>query len=280
MYKINADEYKVLSKYIMDISGILLEGGKEYLIETRLNPLLDELGCKSFSELYYKARMDNTKSVEKKIVDNISTNETYFFRDKAPFELIQHKIIPDLIDNRSKNTRPGEPIKIRIWSAASSTGQEIYSIAIVLKELYLNPQKYEIQLLGTDISDAAIIKASYGKYNKFELARGLPPEKARKYFIPEGDGWKIKDELRSMATFKKINLMDSLAGMGKFDIIFCRNVAIYFTPAERSRLYRKIASAMDKDGYLLIGATESLTNDTHLFEPQKYLRSVFYQLKS
>jgi len=275
MYKINADEYKVLSKYIMDISGILLEGGKEYLIETRLNPLLDELGCKSFSELYYKARMDNTKSVEKKIVDNISTNETYFFRDKAPFELIQHKIIPDLIDNRSKNTRPGEPIKIRIWSAASSTGQEIYSIAIVLKELYLNPQKYEIQLLGTDISDAAIIKASYGKYNKFEIARGLPPEKVRKYFIPEGGDWKIKDELRSMATFKKINLMDSLAGMGKFDIIFCRNVAIYFTPAERSRLYRKIASAMDKDGYLLIGATESLTNDTHLFEPQKYLRSVF-----
>jgi len=280
MYKINTDEYKVLSKYILDISGILLEDGKEYLIETRLNPLMDELGCKSFSELYYKARNDNTKSVEKRIIDNISTNETYFFRDKAPFELIQHKIIPDLIDNRSKNTRPEESIKIRIWSAASSTGQEIYSIAIVLKELYLNPQKYEIQLLGTDISNAAIIKASYGKYNKFELARGLPPEKARKYFIPEGDGWKIKDELRSMATFKKINLMDSLAGIGKFDIIFCRNVAIYFTPAERSRLYRKIASAMDKDGYLLIGATESLTNDTHLFEPQKYLRSVFYQLKS
>ncbi|MBW1897521.1 MAG: protein-glutamate O-methyltransferase CheR [Deltaproteobacteria bacterium] len=279
MYKINTDEYKVLSKYIMDISGILLEEGKEYLIETRLTPLLDELGCKSFSELYYKARMDNTKSVEKKIIDNISTNETYFFRDKAPFELIQHKIIPDLIDSRSQNTRPGESIKIRIWSAASSTGQEIYSIIIMLKELYLDPQKYEIQLLGTDISNSAIVRASYGKYNKFEIARGLPPEKVRKYFIPDGDGWKIKDELRSMATFKKINLMDSLAGMGKFDIVLCRNVAIYFAPEERSRLYRKIASTMEKDGYLIIGATESLTNDTNLFEPQKYLRSVFYQLK-
>lgn len=280
MYKINTDEYKVLSKYIMDISGILLEDGKEYLVETRLNSLLDEFGCKSFSELYYKARMDNTKSVEKKIVDNISTNETYFFRDKAPFELIQHKIIPDLIDNRSKNTRPGERIKIRIWSAASSTGQEIYSIAIVLKELYLDPQKYEIQLLGTDISNAVIAKASYGKYNKFEIARGLPPEKVRKYFIPDGDGWRVKDELRSMAAFTKINLTASLAGMGKFDIVFCRNVAIYFTPEERSKLYRKIANIMEKDGYLLIGATESLTNDTNLFEPQKYLRSVFYQLKS
>jgi chemotaxis protein methyltransferase CheR len=280
MYKINTDEYKVLSKYIMDISGILLEDGKEYLVETRLNSLLDEFECKSFSELYYKARMDNTKSVEKKIIDNISTNETYFFRDKAPFELIQHKIIPDLIDTRSKNIRPGERIKIRIWSAASSTGQEIYSIAIVLKELYLDPQKYEIQLLGTDISNAVIAKASYGKYNKFEIARGLPPEKVRKYFIPDGDGWRIKDELRSMAAFKKINLTDSLVGMDKFDIIFCRNVAIYFTAEERSKLYRKIANIMEKDGYLLIGATESLTNDTNLFEPQKYLRSVFYQLKS
>ncbi len=279
MYKINTDEYKVLSKYIMDISGILLEEGKEYLIETRLTPLLDELSCKSFSELYYKARMDNTKSVEKKIIDNISTNETYFFRDKAPFELIQHKIIPDLIDSRSQNTRPGESIKIRIWSAASSTGQEIYSIIIMLKELYLDPQKHEIQILGTDISNSAIARASYGKYNKFEIARGLPPEKVRKYFIPDGDAWKIKDELRSMATFKKINLMDSLAGMGKFDIVLCRNVAIYFAPEERSRLYRKIASTMEKDGYLLIGATESLTNDTNLFEPQKYLKSVFYQLK-
>jgi chemotaxis protein methyltransferase CheR len=264
----------------MDISGILLEDGKEYLVETRLNSLLDEFECKSFSELYYKARMDNTKSVEKKIIDNISTNETYFFRDKAPFELIQHKIIPDLIDTRSKNIRPGERIKIRIWSAASSTGQEIYSIAIVLKELYLDPQKYEIQLLGTDISNAVIAKASYGKYNKFEIARGLPPEKVRKYFIPDGDGWRVKDELRSMAAFKKINLTDSLVGMDKFDIVFCRNVAIYFTAEERSKLYRKIATIMEKDGYLLIGATESLTNDTNLFEPQKYLRSVFYQLKS
>lgn len=280
MHKINTDEYKVLSKYILDISGILLEAGKEYLIETRLNPLLDELDCNSFSELYYKARMDHTKSVEKKIIDNISTNETYFFRDKAPFDLIQYKIIPDLIDNRSKNTRPGERIKIRIWSAASSTGQEIYSIAMVLKELYLDPQKYDIQLLGTDISNAVIVKASYGKYNKFEISRGLPPEKLRKYFIPDGDGWKIKDELRSMAAFKKINLLDSLAGMGKFDIVFCRNVAIYFTPEERSRLYQKIANIMEKDGYLLIGATESLTNDTNLFEPQKYLRSIFYQHRS
>jgi chemotaxis protein methyltransferase CheR len=279
MYKITPEEYKVFSNYILDISGIMLPSGKEYLVETRLNPILMELGCKSFAELYHKVRTDQTKTIEKKIIDAISTNETYFFRDKAPFELIQHKIIPDLIDTRSKTTQPGTPIKIRIWSAASSTGQEIYSIAIVIKELYLDPAKYEIKLLGTDISNAAITQASYGKYNKFEIARGLPPEKGRKYFNQDGDYWRIQDEIRSMAVFKKTNLMKPLIGIGKFDIIFCRNVAIYFTPEERSRLYEKLASVLEWDGYLLIGATESLTNDTKLFEPKKYLRTVFYQLK-
>ncbi|RJP79014.1 MAG: protein-glutamate O-methyltransferase CheR [Desulfobacteraceae bacterium] len=279
MYKITPEEYKVFAKYILDISGIMLGAGKEYLIETRLNPILMELGCRSFAELYHRVRTDQTQAIEKKIIDAISTNETYFFRDKTPFELIQHKIIPDLIDSRSKSARPGTPIKIRIWSAASSTGQEIYSIAIVLKELYLDPSKYDIKLIGTDISNAAITQASYGKYNKFEMARGLPPEKIRKYFKQEGDGWRIQDELRAMAVFKKINLMQPLIGMGKFDIIFCRNVAIYFNPPERTRLYEKLAGVLERDGYLLIGATESLTNDTKLFEPKKYLRTVFYQLR-
>ena len=279
MYKITPEEYKVFAKYILDISGIMLGVGKEYLVETRLNPILVELKCKSFAELYHRARTDQTKTIEKKIIDAISTNETYFFRDKTPFELIQHKIVPDLIDSRSKSARPGMPIKIRVWSAASSTGQEIYSIAIVLKELYLDPAKYDIKLLGTDISNAAITQASYGKYNKFEMARGLPPEKVRKYFKPDGDHWRIQDEIRAMAVFKKINLMQPLIGMGKFDIIFCRNVAIYFNPEERTRLYEKLAGVLERDGYLMIGATESLTNDTKLFEPKKYLRTVFYQLR-
>ncbi|MFH2066321.1 MAG: protein-glutamate O-methyltransferase CheR [Pseudomonadota bacterium] len=279
MYKITPEEYKVFAKYILDISGIMLGAGKEYLIETRLNPILMELGCRSFAELYHRVRTDQTQTIEKKIIDAISTNETYFFRDKTPFELIQHKIIPDLIDSRSKSVRPGTPIKIRIWSAASSTGQEIYSIAIVLKELYLDPAKYDIKLIGTDISNAAITQASYGKYNKFEMARGLPPEKIRKYFKQDGDHWRIQDEIRAMAVFKKINLMQPLIGMGKFDIIFCRNVAIYFNPPERTRLYEKLAGVLERDGYLLIGATESLTNDTKLFEPKKYLRTVFYQLR-
>ncbi|MFZ5570105.1 MAG: CheR family methyltransferase [Thermodesulfobacteriota bacterium] len=279
MRKIAPDEYSVFTKYIVDISGIALGKGKEYLIETRLNPILVELGCASFAELYHRARTDLTKTIEKKIIDAISTNETYFFRDGSPFELLQHKIIPDLIDKRTAGLKKTDPVPIRIWSAASSTGQEIYSIAIVLKELYLDPKRFQIRLLGTDISGAAIAQASYGRYNKFEISRGLTPPKIKKFFNPDGDSYRIKDELRAMVIFRKLNLTESFIGLGKFDIILCRNVAIYFSPAERKRLYEKIATVLEPDGYLMIGSTESLTSDTGLFEPQKYLRAVFYQFK-
>ena len=278
--KITPEEYSLFTRYIGDISGIALDDGKQYLIETRLNPLIDEMGCRTFAELYHKARMDETKQIQKKIIDGISTNETYFFRDKAPFELLQHKIIPDLIDKRKKTTSPEMPLRIRIWCAASSTGQEVYSSAIVLKELYLDPEKYQITLLGTDISNTAIAQASYGRYNKFEMARGLPLETARKYFNTDGDFWQIKDEIRAMVVFRKINLMDSFMGLGKFDIILCRNVAIYFPNPQRTRLYEKIASVLMPDGYLMIGATESLANDTTLFSPYRYLRAIFYQMRN
>ncbi len=281
MQKITPNEFKVLAKYILDISGIALDVGKEYLIETRLKPILDEHNCKSFSELYTKAKMDPGKNVEKQIIDAISTNETYFFRDISPFELLQHKIIPDLVDKRNTASQGKQPIQIRIWSAASSTGQEVYSIAIVLKELYLESPRYDIKLLGTDISNDAIAKASYGRYNKFEVARGLTSSRLGKYFNKDGeDSWRIKDEIRSVAGFKKMNLMEPFPGVGQFDVILCRNVAIYFTQEDRQKLYEKIAGALAPDGYLLIGSTESLSNETTLFAPQKYLKSFFYQLTS
>lgn len=279
MHKITQEEYAAFRKYILAISGISLDEGKEYLVEARLRSLMAELKCSSFSELHNKSRTDPTKSIERKIIDAISTNETYFFRDVAPFDLLQHKIIPDLIDSRTDRGNPNAPVPVRIWSAASSTGQEVYSIAIVLKELYLDPRKYQVKLLGTDISGNAIARASYGRYNKFEMSRGLSPSKVKRYFDPDGDFWRIKDEIRAMVMFKKINLMDPLVGIGKFDIILCRNVAIYFSPENRKRLYDKLAGVLEPDGYLMVGATESLIQDTPLFEPHRYLRAVFYQLK-
>ena len=278
MLKITPSEFTLFKKYILDISGIALSGGKEYLVETRLNPLVEELGCTSYAELYQKSKSAFNKEIEKKIIDAISTNETYFFRDKTPFELLQYKIIPDLIDKRSKN-KTGLKTSIRLWSAASSTGQEIYSIAMALDEINVTPTNYNIKLFGTDISDAAIAKASYGKYNKFEIARGLDQKRLYKYFTQEKDSWRIKDQLRAMTQFKKLNLMKPFIGLGKFDIVLCRNVMIYFTSEDRRKIYNKIAKVLEPDGYLLIGSTESLANDSDLFVPKRYLKSVFYQLK-
>ncbi len=279
MIKITPQEYQTYCKYVYDICGITLAANQAYLIETRLAPLIKKLDCKNFGELYNKSKADCLKKLEQEIIDAITTNETYFFRDKSPFELLQHKILPDLIDKRS--TRPGVPTTIKIWSAACSFGQEIYSIAITLKELLGSDiNNYRISVVGTDISDDAIARSSYGLYNQFEVERGLPPNKLRLYFDQVDKGWRIKDDLRAMVSFRKQNLFQSFTALGHFDIILCRNVAIYFSQPDKVKLYEKIGSALAPDGYLMIGAQESLTGITNLYEPQRYMRSIFYQRKS
>lgn len=278
MIKISPNEIKSISQYIYDISGIFLDHNKSYLFETRLSSIAEELRCRSYQELLLKAKTDNAKNIERRIVDAISTNETLFFRDKGPFELLQHKVLPEMIDARTPKS-PALKTNIKIWSAASSTGQELYSIAIVLKELIPDLSRYTLKLLGTDISDTAISQASYGKYNKFEIERGLPRQQLQKYFTPLGDFWKIKDEIRAMVNFRKINLMQPFSALGKFDIIFCRNVAIYFTLQDRKKLFNKIADSLADDGFLIIGSTESLTGVCPRFVPKRHLRSIFYQKK-
>ena len=183
-----------------------------------------------------------------------------------------------MIDKRSPSS-PNLKTNIKIWSAASSTGQELYSIAIIIKELIPDLSRYNISLLGTDISDMAVSQASYGKYNKFEIERGLPQKQLQRYFTLFGDSWKIKDEIRAMVNFKKLNLMLPFAALGKFDIIFCRNVAIYFTLEDRKKLFNKIADSLADDGFLVIGSTESLTGVCPRFVPLKHLKSLFYQKK-
>lgn len=276
MTTITADEFSVLSKYIYALCGVALDSTKTYLVETRLKSMMQQYACSSFMDLHARAKADRSGTMEKEIVNAITTNETLFFRDASPFEVLKHKILPDLIDARSK-AAPGRPVPIRIWSAACSTGQEVYSIAIALRETLGNLSNFQISILGTDISDDAVTKASYGKYNKFEIERGLPPQTLNRYFTLMGDGWKIKDEIRAMAVFKKFNLMKPFAGIGRFDIVFCRNVAIYFTPADKKMVFEKIATVLEPDGSLVIGSTESLTGVTGMFEPRRYMRSIFYQ---
>jgi len=278
MLKITLEEIKLITKYIYEISGIYLDESKKYLLETRLNAIAEEHGCATYQDFFNKTKMDATKSIERKIIDAISTNETLFFRDTGPFQLLQHKIFPELIDARSSKM-PSLKTNLKIWSAASSTGQELYSVAIVLQELLGDLSKYSIKLLGTDISDAAVAQASSGKFNKFEIERGLARDKLNKYFTPAGQTWKINDQTRAMVNFRKFNLMHPFTGLGKFDVVLCRNVAIYFTLEDRKKLFNKIAEVLEPDGFLIIGSTESLTGICPRFIPKRHLRSIFYQLK-
>lgn len=279
MLKITAEELQIISQYIHEISGIYLDQSKSYLFETRLSSIAEELGCTSYRELYNKAKIDPAKKIERQIIDAISTNETLFFRDSGPFELLRHKILPEIIDLRTPHS-PRLKTNIKIWSAASSTGQELYSVAMTIRELIgTQLDNFTFKLLGTDISDGAITQASYGKYNKFEIERGLARQTLQKHFTLFGDSWKVKDELRSMVNFRKLNLMLPFAGLGKFDIILCRNVAIYFTLDDRKKLFNKIADSLTDDGYLIIGSTESLTGICPRFVPKRHLRSIFYQKK-
>lgn len=277
MNKIAPAESALLSRYICEVSGISIDPTKAYLFETRLGGLLKEVGVSSYGALHRQARADGTKKLEQQIIDRISTNETLFFRDEKPFELLRHKILPDLIDKRAPQCRGGQPIPIRIWSAACATGQEIYSIAIVLKELLPNLRRYNIRLLATDISGKAVARASSGRFNKFEMGRGLPGDKQQKYFTAQGDEWQINDEIRAMVSFRKMNLLHPFGGMGKFDIILLRNVAIYFNIETRKKVFAKIGGVLENDGYLIIGATESLTGICPDLVPRRYLKSIFYQ---
>ena len=273
---ITSEEMPVWSRYIKEICGIHLDDSKGYLLETRLGSLLSEAGASNFSELFYKVRADTSSKLRGKIIEAITTNETSFFRDTSPFELLRHKLIPDLIDGRRKN---GARIPIRIWSAACSTGQEAYSTAITLKELLGDLTGYDIRILGTDISNKVVAQASYGEYNRMDLERGLGPEALARHFMVSGDRWKVRDEIRAMASFRTMNLLEPFSFPIPFDIVFCRNVAIYFTEADKIRLFRNLTKYLARDGCLIIGSTESISGLCPELEPKRHLRSVFYQWK-
>ncbi|MBF0543253.1 MAG: protein-glutamate O-methyltransferase CheR [Candidatus Riflebacteria bacterium] len=277
MGTISLDEIKIWANYIYSISGIHLDESKGYLFESRLSNFLTETKSSNFSELFFKVRTDPDGNLKKRIISAIATGETSFFRDIFPFEALKYKILPDLIDSKSKTNSSGNTIPIRIWSSACSSGQEVYSIAMEIVELLGNLNPYEIKILGTDISSEAITKASRGIYSKMEVERGVSAEKLLKYFRSEGDNWRICDEIRALANFKTQNLLEPFFFPNKFDIIFCRNIAIYFREQDKINLFNKISNVLAPRGYLIIGSTESISGICQNFEPKNYLRTVFYQ---
>ncbi|MFC1504295.1 CheR family methyltransferase [Spirochaetota bacterium] len=277
MIKITPNEHLSLSRYIQEISGIVLDKSKSYLIEGRLAPLLDEYNCSNYSELYFKAKNSSDKVISTKIIDAISTNETSFFRDETPFELLKQFILPKLLEKKAdeyfyinKN--------LDIWCSACSTGQEIYSLGMVLDEISVSYNEYDIKILGTDISDLAIQRASYGSYNKTEIDRGLSAERLGKYFHPYGSYWRVNDEIRAFAAFERLNLLRPLVHLGRFDLILCRNVAIYFSHENRKYLFNQIADRLKPHGVLIIGSTESLTGLDDRFIRRQYKSAVYYEV--
>jgi chemotaxis protein methyltransferase CheR len=275
MIHITPDELTGWARLVNELCGVQLDATKGYLIETRLGALLAETGSTSYQDLLNRVRLDATRALRRRVIDAITTNETSFFRDLSPFELLRHKLLPELIDRRRQAT--GRPPTLRIWSAACSTGQEVYSTAIVLKELLGDLRRYDVRLLGTDISNQAVAKASLGIYSELELSRGLPPVQLARHFTRQGNQWKIADELRALATFRNMNLLEAFSFPAPFDLIFCRNVAIYFSESDRRRLFSSLGRCLAPDGALLIGSTEALTGLCPEFEARRYLRSVFYE---
>jgi chemotaxis protein methyltransferase CheR len=273
MVRLQGDEWKTVAQYIQSICGIQLDQNKGYLIESRLTHLVEAEGATSFGALAGMARADAGGRLERRIIDAITTGETSFFRDQAPFDLLRHKLIPDLIDARARRGALGLPI--RIWSAACSTGQEMYSIAMALTDV-LGRGKYDVRLLGTDISPHAVARASRGLYNAHEIDRGVSPAHLSRHFLREPDGWKVRDEIRGMVSFRTLNLLRDFSFLGQFDIVFCRNVAIYFNESDKTSLFTRIEKCLGPEGVLLIGSTESLTGICPGLEPRRHLRSVYY----
>lgn len=276
MLQITEQEFAAFSQYIHEMTGIVIPREKTYLLESRMQPILAEHGFGSFTELYRAARAERRRILAKEIIDAITTNETFFFRDNKPFELLRNKILPDIIDRRRRSGATGR-IPLRIWSAACSSGQEVYSIAMTLSEL-LPVREYDIRILGTDISSKALAVASYGQYNAFEVQRGLPDTLRHKYFLPgAGGGLRVRDELRGMARFEKINLLQPLALQERFDVIFCRNVAIYFSRPDKAKLFNNLGRMLQPDGALILGGSETLTGMDTGFVSRNYLQAIYYQ---
>jgi chemotaxis protein methyltransferase CheR len=278
MIRITPREMQDFSRYIAEISGIALDLDKKYLLENRLQSLLDTQGCASFQDLLFSAKNAENVALRGRVIDAVTTNETYFFRDHLPFEILRHKIIPETID-RKRRPAPAGKAQIRIWCAGCSTGQEVYSVIMALLETVSHVGGYDIRVLGTDISSRVVARASAGRYSQHEVERGLPEYLLRKYFVAENGFWRIRDEVRMLASFSRMNLLEPFYGIGPFDIIFCRNVSIYFSESNKGELFRKIARVLNRDGYLIVGGSESLSEVAPQFICLRHLKGMYYQRK-
>ncbi|MBT4499174.1 MAG: protein-glutamate O-methyltransferase CheR [Gemmatimonadetes bacterium] len=275
--EVTSQELGLIAGYVRQLSGIDLDDSKGYLVEGRLGPLLAEMNCSSYLELYQRARADGSGALADRLVDAISTKETSFFRDRTPFELLRMKLLPEYVRRVEES---GGLRRLHVWSAASSTGQEAYSIAMLIDECLPHPATWQVGILGTDISEPAVARARAGVYSQQEVTKGLSQDQVRRYFTPHEGGWQVCEELKERTFFRQINLMELPPEWGIFDLVFCRNVAIYFSLENRTRLFDRIADHLRPGGSLIIGSTESLHGISERYRMQRESGATFYQLEA
>ena len=261
-------EYDYLRKLLKDRSGLILADDKRYLVESRLIPLARRSGVAGISELVAKMKAGSEPLIVS-VVEAMTTNETFFFRDKLPFDHFSKTIMPALLDAR-KNRR-----SLRIWCAASSTGQEPYSLAMLLKEMGASLNGWRVEIIATDLSQEVLEKAKAGLFSQFEVQRGLPIQLLIKYFTQVNELWQLSPEIRAMVNFRQLNLLQDFSHLGVFDVIFCRNVLIYFDVQAKVHVLDRLAKICEPDSFLVLGAAETVIGVTTSFGPCAEQRGLY-----
>lgn len=264
------DLYKDL---LMEKSGLALTPEKSYLLDSRLTPVARKWNYPTLEAMTMALRGVPSSDLVKDVVEAMTTNETSFFRDMKPFDQFRDVIIPHLIKTRANK-------RVRIWCAASSTGQEPYSLSMLIKEQGAKLSGWNFEIIATDISTEVLETAKKGEYSQFEVQRGLPITLLVKYFEQKNDRWCIKPEIKSMVQYKYFNLLEPMSALGKFDVIFCRNVLIYFDRETKAKVLTQMANLMPDDGFLILGGAETVLGITDVFKPMDNTRGIYVKPQS
>ena len=262
-------DFDYLRKLLRERSGLVLSGEKQYLAESRLLPVARRHGLTTLAELVGQIKAASAAPLAAEVVEAMTTNETFFFRDKLPFEHFRETVLPALIVARAREKR------IRIWCTAASTGQEPYSLAMTIKGLGAKLAGFRIEIVATDISGDVLERAKAGIYSQFEVQRGLPIQQLVKFFAQTGETWQIAPEIRAMVQFRPLNLLKDFSALGTFDMIFCRNVLIYFDQETKIGVLNRLARQMPEDGFLALGAAETVVGLTDAFKPMTDKRGLY-----
>jgi chemotaxis protein methyltransferase CheR len=261
-------DYEYLQKLLKDRSGLMLSADKKYLLESRLLPLARKLNVPGITDLVAKMKAGSEALIHD-VVEAMTTNETFFFRDKTPFDHFKDTVIPQLLQARASRR------SLRIWCAASSTGQEPYSLAMILKDFGPQLAGWRIEIIATDLSPEVLEKCRAGLYTQFEVQRGLPIQMLVKHFKQVGAMWQLNADTKALVQFRQFNLLQDFGSLGKFDIIFCRNVLIYFDQATKTDIFNRMMKANEPDGYLFLGAAETVVGLTDSYRICPKRRGVY-----